>query len=327
MANARDYATAAGSSTVHPFASAAAERVARDTEFKAPLIEALGSGGGIRAFCAGVGVEYPDIALASRAMTAAEMASCRKNGVVDATGIQFGYDGIAIATSRKAPHLDLTLRHLYLALARVVPHPNEPGRVVPNPYRTWRDIHEDLPAVAIRIYGPPSTSGTRDVLTGGVMVQGCRSFAQLRAMEKSEPERFRILCQTIREDGVYVDAGENDNLIVRKLTLSDTAAGIFGFSFFDQNRDLVQAALIERVAPSYESIYAREYPLSRPLYLYVKQSHLKHIPGLEAFLREMVSPGAVGEEGYLVDKGLIPLPPEERERNAAEVARLITGIH
>ena len=318
----RDHVLAVGSSTVYPFATLAAERVGRSTEFKTPQIEAWGSGGGIRLFCNGIGAKEADIAFASRRMTASERARCEENGVSDLLELLLGWDGIVLATAVSVPSLELTLTDIYLALAREVPNPNDEPELVPNPYHRWSDLNATLPKLPIYVYGPPTTSGTRDVLVEQALVAGCRTQTWLSTLEHSDPVAFRHGCRALREDGIYVSTGENDNLIVRKIVESDHAVGIFGFSYYDQNRDRLRASAIEGVEPTYDSIYDRRYPLARPLFLYVKGAHLDSIPGLFAFLEEIVSDRAAGEEGYLVERGLIPLPEAERRANGQTIANL-----
>lgn len=314
-AAARDYVFAVGSSTVFPFATKVAESIGRTTRFKSPQVEAWGTGGGIKLFCQGVGVDEADVALASREMTADEHTRCAANGVSEILGLRFGSDGITIA-SRKGFPLRLTLRDLYLALAREVPNRDAEGLLIANPYRRWSQIDSRLPEAPILVYGPPLTSGTRDLLAQRGLSRGCRTFHWLRQLEAEDPERFREACGAIREDGVYVSAGENDNLIVRKVAASDHAVGIFGFSYYDQNRDLLQAAEIEGITPSFESIFDGRYPLTRPLFVYAKLAHLHWVPGLLPFLQELISAQAVGEEGYLTEYGLVPLPEDERANSA-----------
>jgi phosphate transport system substrate-binding protein len=313
---ARDYVLAVGSSTVFPFATTVAEQVGRLTQLKSPQVEAWGTGGGIKLFCQGVGAAEVDVALASREMTGEELARCAGNGISDILKLRFASDGITLVTERELS-LHLTLRALYLALARQVPEPsNAAGELIANPYGLWSELDPRLPEIPIKVYGPPLTSGTRDLLVAQALAPGCRTFAWLRARETTDPDAFRVTCGAIREDGVYATTGENDNLIVRKVAESDHAVGILGFSYYDQNRDLLRAADIEGIAPSFESIYEARYPLARPLYLYVKLAHLHRIPGLLPFLEEFVSARAIGEDGYLIDHGLIPIPEDERRINA-----------
>jgi phosphate transport system substrate-binding protein len=319
---ARDYVFAVGSSTVFPFATIVAEQISRRARLRAPQVEAWGTGGGVKLFCQGVGAEQVDVALASREMTEEELARCAANGVGEILKLRVGSDGISFATP-KGLSLELTLRDLYLALAKSVPGSAETrGELIANPYRLWSDIDPALPELPIKIYGPPLTSGTRDLLAEQGLMPGCRMLPELAELEAADPETFRQACASIREDGVYTTTGENDNLIVRKVAASDHAVGIFGFSYFDQNRDILQAAGIGGVTPSFETIHEGTYPLARPLYVYVKLAHLHRIPGLFPFLEEFVDARAVGEEGYLIDHGLVPVPEEERAMNE----RLLEGV-
>ncbi len=322
MAIARDYVLSVGSSTVFPFATTIAERIGKTTRFKTPQVEALGSGGGFKLFCQGIGVDHPDIALASREIKATELKQCIANKVGELEEIKFGYDGIVFASNKEAPHMSLTPKYVYLALAKRVPDPAGAKRLIPNPYQRWSGVNPRLPDLPIKVYGPPITSGTRDVLLERALEPGCRSIVWMNGMRRTDPEQYEQTCQTIREDGPYVNSGENDNLLVRKLIQSKDAVAIFGFSFFDQNRDNLQAADCNGVQPSFDTLYEQIYPLSRPLYTYVKHAHIGWIPGLRAFLRELVSDGATGEDGYLVERGLVPLPEAERRANLEKVLAL-----
>lgn len=309
-AQARDQIRIVGSSTVFPFSTTVAERFGKSTDFKTPVVESTGSGGGLKLFCAGVGVQHPDMTNSSRRIKASEVNMCAENGVADIVEVKIGYDGIVIANSKKARRYDLTLKDLFLALAKDVPDGN--GKLIPNPYMTWNDVNPDLPSTKIEVLGPPPTSGTRDAFVELALEGGCKSFDWIKALKKSDNNRYKAICHTIREDGAYVEAGENDNLIVQKLEANPDALGIFGFSFLDQNSDKVQGSKIEGVEPEFELIAEGEYPVSRPLYFYVKKAHVGVIPGIAEFLAEFTSDKAVGEDGYLADKGLIPMPDDER---------------
>jgi len=321
-ASARDYISIVGSSTVYPFATVVAENFGKTTNFKTPKIESTGSGGGFKLFCAGVGVDTPDITNASRAIKSSEAKTCAKNGVTDIIEVKIGYDGIAIANSKKASRLSLTIKDLYLALAKEVPDPGGAKRVVANPYKTWRDVDRSLPNIKIEVLGPPPTSGTRDAFTELVMEEGCKHFDWIKAMSKSNKGEFKRICHTVREDGGYVEAGENDNLIVQKLISNPDALGVFGFSFLDQNTDKVQGSAIDGVKPTFESIADGSYPVSRPLFFYVKKAHVGTIPGISEYLAEFTSDKAWGETGYLSDRGLIPMPTAERRKYAGAVKTL-----
>jgi len=321
-ATARDYISIVGSSTVYPFATVVAEQFGKTTRYKTPKIESTGSGGGMKLFCAGVGVEHPDITNASRRMKKSELEQCRGNGVNDVVEVKIGYDGIAFANSKRAPQMEITLRDLYLALAKQVPNPDGSATLVDNPYTTWSQVNPSLPNSAIEVLGPPPTSGTRDAFVELAMEGGCKQFDWIKAMKKSDKRAYKRVCHTIREDGAYVEAGENDNLIVQKLEANPAAFGIFGFSFLDQNSDMVQGAKINTVAPEFDAIANGSYPVSRPLYFYVKGAHVEVIPGMKDFLREFTSERAWGDEGYLTDKGLIPMPTQERKQFANDAAKL-----
>lgn len=325
VAAGRDYISMVGSSTVYPFATAVAEHFGKSGKFKTPKVESTGTGGGFKLFCSGVGVQYPDISNASRAIKKTEFENCQKAGVKDIAEIKIGYDGIVVAQSKKAKaKLDLTRKELYLALAKRVPDPAKPeaGDLVENPYKTWNEINPKLPKSKIEVLGPPPTSGTRDAFSELVLEAGCSEIPWIKAKKESDEAWFKNVCMTIREDGGYIEAGENDNLIVQKLEANPTAAGIFGFSFLDQNTDKLRAATIDGVAPSYEAIASGKYPVSRPLFFYVKKAHVGVIPGIEAYVAEFTSEKAFGPEGYLAEKGLIPLPDAERKKVAAEAKKL-----
>ncbi len=322
-AQARDQVLAVGSSTVYPFATAAAEQLGQTTRFRTPQVEAWGSGGGIKRFCHGLGVGESDLVFASREMAESEVARCARNGVTDLFRMPFGWDGIVLATARQGPELKLTLKDLYLALGAWVPAPDGEARLTPNPYHRWSELNPDLPDVPIYVYGPPGTSGTRDFLVEKALLGGCRAFGWLRDLEMTDPESFRLSCGKIREDGPYVSVGENDNLIVRKVAASAHAVGIFGFSYYDQNRDRLKAAEIDRVTPEFESIYDATYVLARPLYIYVKGAHVRAVPGLGDYLQLLISERASGSDGYLVDRGLIPLDHDKRTRAAAELVEYL----
>ena len=321
-ASARDHINIVGSSTVYPFATVVAEQFGKSTQFKTPKIESTGSGGGLKLFCAGVGVEHPDITNSSRRIKESEVESCAKNGVKDIIEVKIGYDGIVIADSKKSPQLNLTLKDVFLALAKTVPDPKGGEKLVANPYKTWKDVNSDLPNIAIAVLGPPPTSGTRDAFVELAMEGGCGQFSWIKEMKKTDKNAYKNACHTIREDGAYVEAGENDNLIVQKLDANPNAVGIFGFSFLEQNADKVQGATIDGIAPEFESIADGSYPVSRSLYFYVKKAHVDVIPGIREFLAEFSSEKAWGEEGYLADKGLIPMPEAERQKFASDVASL-----
>ncbi len=320
---ARDYVSVVGSSTVYPFTTTVAEQVGRAGKFKTPKVESTGTGGGIKLFCGGVGVQHPDVVNASRAIKASELQACEKSGVKDVIEVKVGYDGIVVANSKKGKPYRLTRQQLYLALAKQVPDAAVAGTLVANPYKTWNQIDKSLPAERIEVLGPPPTSGTRDAFLELVMEPGCQAFAWVKTLKDVDDSRFKRVCHAIREDGVYVEAGENDNLIVQKLEANPRALGIFGYSFLEENISQIQGAPIDGVVPDFDNIAASKYPVSRPLFIYVKNQHLGVIPGLREFVAEYVSERSMGEEGYLADRGLVPMPAAELAKvRAAVVARL-----
>jgi phosphate transport system substrate-binding protein len=304
--SARDSINIVGSSTVYPFTTTVAEQFGRGGKFKSPKVESTGTGGGIKLFCNGVGPQYPDVANASRRIKPAELATCQKNGVKDVVEIKVGYDGIVLAENKSASEMKLTLKDVYLALAKNVPDPANPNALIPNPYVTWKDVNKSLPAKKIEVLGPPPTSGTRDSFVELYMEAGCRGFAWLDAVRTQDEPRFKRACGTLREDGHFVEAGENDNLIVQKLVANKDAIGIFGFSFLDENMDKLKGAIVNGVEPTFETVSSGKYPAARPLFIYVKKQHVGVIQGIPEFVAEYTSEKAIGEEGYLADKGLIP---------------------
>jgi phosphate transport system substrate-binding protein len=305
---------------VYPFATVVAENFGRRSAgFKTPKIEPTGSGGGIKAFCAGVGVQHPDIANSSRRITASEVADCNKNGVAQIVEVKIGYDGIVLANAKASPHYQVTLRDVYLALAKDGPDRAGAQKLVPNPYTKWSEINSALPADDINVLGPPPTSGTRDAFNELVMEGGCKTIPWVVALPR---DQYLAACHTLRDDGRYIDAGENDNLIVQKLVASPRQLGIFGYSFLEQNADKVQGAHINGVAPDFDSIADGKYPVSRPLYFYVKKAHVNVIPGIREYIAEFTSDAAVGEFGYLGDNGLIPLADQERAEVQAQAKNL-----
>jgi len=308
----RNTISVVGSSTVYPFATVVAERFGKKTSFSTPKIEATGSGGGMKLFCNGVGLNTPDITNASRRIKKSEFDKCQNNGVKEIVEVHIGFDGIAVANSKKAGQLQLTRKDLFLALADQVPNPDGSESLVKNPYQTWEQVNASLPNIKIEVIGPPPTSGTRDAFAELAMEGGCKTFGWIKAMKKSDKSMYKSVCHTVREDGLYIEAGENDNLIVQKLDNNPNALGIFGFSFLEQNDDKVQGSIIEGKSPEFETIADGSYPISRPLYFYVKKAHMGSIPGIEEFLAEFTSEGAMGDDGYLLDKGLIPLSSDER---------------
>ncbi len=298
-----------GSSTVYPFTAAVAERLGQSGVFKTPIVEATGTGGGIKLFCSGVGPNTPDMVNASRKIKSSELEQCKKNGVTSITEIPIGFDGIVLANSVDAPHFSLTKAQVFLALAKEIP---VNGKLEPNRFVNWRQIDSALPDEKIEIYGPPPTSGTRDAFVELLMEKACESFSEFEAAYPEERERKKR-CHLIREDGIYIDAGENDNIIVQKLKSNPMALGIFGFGFLEENASAVQGSHINGVQPTFDNILDQKYTVSRSLYIYVKNGHADLIPGIREFVREYTSEAAFGPEGYLALQGLIPMREEERE--------------
>ena len=330
-AQARDQVRAAGSSTVFPYAQAAAEEYAKKTGKKAPVVESLGTGGGFKAFCAGVGENTTDIATASRRIKASEFAMCQGNGVKNITEVLIGYDGLSIAHSRKDKvEYDLTATDLFKALASEVP---QGGKWVPNPYKTWNQIKPGLPNMPIRVFGPPPTSGTRDAFVELVMDVGCEASGTMDAakasMEKAAYDKLKKeKCGRMRQDGPFVEAGENDNLIVARLDSDPQAFGIFGYSFLSENADKLKSVAINGVKPSEKTIADFSYPVSRPLYFYVKNDHRKVVPGLDEFVKVFVSEDSIGANGFNIERGLTPLEPKAlaKWRDAAEKGFPMKGL-
>ena len=319
VAQARDQIRIVGSSTVFPFSTAVAEQFGKSTQFKTPVVESTGSGGGLKLFCAGSGEGHPDITNASRRIKSSEVELCAKNGVADIVEVKIGYDGIVFANSTKSDQMTLSLKHLFLALAKDVP---VDGELVANPHKMWSDIDASLPSTKIEVLGPPPTSGTRDAFVELAMEGGAKKIPMLKAMLKSNKKKFKAVAHGLREDGVFVEAGENDNLIVQKLEANPAAFGILGFSFLDQNSDRLQGSKVAGVEPEFEAIAAGDYPVSRSLFFYVKKAHVDMVPGVREFVAEFTNDRAWGDEGYLTDKGLIPLPSDERAKVKAQAMSL-----
>ena len=321
LAQSRDYISIVGSSTVYPFSTVVAERFGRASGAPTPKVESTGSGGGLKLFCAGVGTGHPDITNASRQIKKSEFEQCQRNGVKDIIEVQIGFDGIVLANSVKAKTLNLTTKDIFLALAKEVPH-GDAEKLVPNPYTTWKQVNPALPDIRIEVLGPPPTSGTRDAFSELAMEAGCKSFDWIKKIKDSDEDRFLAICHALREDGHFIEAGENDNLIVQKLEANPKAVGIFGFSFLEQNSDKVHGSLVNGVAPTFDTIADKSYPVSRPLFFYVKKAHIGVVPNIEGYLAEFTSEKAWGDEGYLADKGLIPMPESKREEVASRVKSL-----
>ena len=305
---ARDQIRIVGSSTVYPFSAAVAEQFGRTRGFKTPVVESTGTGGGIKLFCSGVGDQTPDIANASRRMKDTELAACQAAGVGEIVEVKIGYDGIVIANSIKAKPIALKKQYLFLALAKQVP---VNGKLAPNPYQKWSDIDKSLPAIKIEVLGPPPTSGTRDAFAELALEAGAKTFPMLADLKAKDEEAFKAIAHAIREDGAYVEAGENDNLIVQKLAANPNALGVFGYSFLEENTDKLRGNTVDGAAPSFDAISDGSYGISRALYFYVKKAHIGRVPGLTEFIAAFLSNAAASEDGYLADKGLIPLDDDE----------------
>lgn len=320
--SSRDYINIVGSSTLYPFTTTVAEQFGRGGRFRTPKVESTGTGGGIKLFCNGVGVQHPDIVNASRRIKQTEVDSCARNGVKDIVEVKVGYDGIVLAHSKKAPPMKVTRKDVYLALAKQVPDPANPTVLIANPYKTWKQVNGALPDQKIEVLGPPPTSGTRDAFVELIMESGCSSFTWIKTLKDVDERRFKTVCDSIREDGGYVEAGENDNLIVQKLEANPTSVGLFGYSYLEENEDKLTGSPLEGVSPEFETIASGKYPASRPLFIYVKKAHIGVIPGIQEFIAEYVSDKALGEEGYLADKGLIPPSDAERGKIRADAIAL-----
>lgn len=344
QASARETISVVGSSTVYPFSTVVAERFGKSSDFKAPKVESTGSGGGLKLFCKGVGVSHPDVTNASRRIKESEFQQCQQNGVTDIVEVLIGFDGIVLANAKGSEQMELTRKEIYLALAKMVPGPD--GKLIENPNMTWKDVNSALPATKIEVLGPPPTSGTRDAFVELALEGGARAIkdiAKLRKLKADQTDEItaivaklgaedawaaavdkkgkkakgkdvvKLISHSVREDGAYIEAGENDNLIVNKLVANPSALGIFGFSFLDQNSDKVQGSVIDGMEPTFDAIADGAYKVSRPLYFYVKKAHIGVVPGIEEFINVFVSEDTIGEDGYLIDKGLIPLGEEQYE--------------
>ena len=309
-----------GSSTVAPFATAVAEQFGAVTAWPTPVVETTGTGGGFKAFCLGTGPENPSITNASRPIRDAERAFCRTNGIQDPVEFRIGYDGIVLANSKAGPDFDITKAELYRALAKDLP--DGQGGFAPNPYKTWREVSPSLPDEPILVFGPPPTSGTRDAFVELGMEEGALSEPQMAALREEDEVDFRTRAHTIRTDGVWIDFGENDAAIVQSLTKTPTAIGILGFSFLEQNSDRVKAARLAGVDADFVHIKDGDYGLSRMIFFYMKRENLGVVPGLAGFATEFVSDGAMGPDGYLLEKGLIPLTEDDRLAEQARAAAL-----
>jgi len=319
VAQARDQIRIVGSSTVYPFATVVAEKFGISTKFKTPVVESTGSGGGLKIFCQGIGPSQIDITNSSRRIKGREVKKCAKNGITDITEVKIGYDGIVIANSKNAEQMNLDRKHIWLALGKNV---MVDGEIIPNPHKTWKDVDPSLPNTKIEVLGPPPTSGTRDAFVELALEGGCKKFQSIKKIKKTDKKAFKRLCHTIREDGIYIEAGENDNLIISKLEDNSKALGVFGYSFLDQNKNKIQGTIVEDNAPTFENISSGKYPVSRSLFFYIKNAHVGKIPGISEYIAEFTSEKSFGTGGYLQEKGLIPSPDAER----AEVRTNALGL-
>lgn len=307
-----------GSSTVYPFITSVAENFAHNNNYRTPVIEATGTGGGFKLFCAGIGTNFPDFVNASRKIHNSEINKCQEKGIINPLEIKIGYDGIVLANSNLSTKYKLTTRQIFLAVANQVPDPKDPAKLIANPYKKWQDIDKNLPNKTIAIYGPPTTSGTRDAFVELTLIPICQELVAFKNNFNNEKIRNKK-CQIIRSDGHFIEAGENDNLIVQKLKNNPDALGIFGFGFFDENRQLLQVAQIDEIEANYENIVNKSYKISRPLFVYFKKEHLDLFPSSVNFIDELLSKNTLGFEGYLLQKGLIPLTEMELQKVRDEV--------
>jgi phosphate transport system substrate-binding protein len=314
-ASARDQIRIVGSSTVYPFTTAVAEQFGKSGAGKTPVVESTGTGGGMKLFCAGVGVGHPDLTNASRAMKKSEYEECQKNGVKDIVEIKVGIDGLTIAQSKAGPPTKLTMEQVFLALAAQVP--DKEGKLIDNPHKNWSDIDQSLPNVKIEVLGPPPTSGTRDSFHELFMEVGAKKIEALKELQK-DAKGFEKVWKSVRKDGAYVEAGENDNVIVQKLEANKNAYGIFGYSFLEENTAKLKGVPIDGIDPVYDSIASGKYKGARPLFVYVKKQHVGVVPGIDKFVAEYTSGKALSKDGYLARKGLVALPKADLDKVMAD---------
>ena len=317
---ARDQIRIVGSSTVYPFTTTVAEAFGKATGMKTPVVESTGTGGGMKLFCSGAGEDTPDFTNASRRIKKSEFEDCTKNGVDGIVEIKVGFDGLSIAHAKDAKDFALTKQQVFMALAKQIP--GKDGKLVDNPNKLWSDVDAALPATKIEVLGPPPTSGTRDSFAELVMEAGALKFDSLAELKKSDAKAFDKVWKSMREDGGYVEAGENDNLIVQKLQANPDALGIFGFSFLEENASTIKDVAIDGVQASYDTIADGSYKVARPLFIYAKKQHVDVIPGMKEFIAEYISAKALGEDGYLADKGLVTLPGDQAEKTRAVATAL-----
>lgn len=310
-----------GSSTVYPFVATIAESFGRETQYRTPIVEATGTGGGFKLFCSGVGSNYPDVSNASRKIKKSEIERCSSNNISNPLEVKIGYDGIVLANTSSSQKFNISTNHIFLALADKIPDQSN-SELVDNYYKKWIEIDPKLPDVEIAVYGPPPTSGTRDAFVELVMEKACDNFKLFKQKYPDSKKRHK-LCQIIRSDGKFIEAGENDNLIVQKLKSNPDALGIFGFSFLQENKDLIQASVVDNIEPSFDSIISGNYKISRSLYMYFKKESIDLIPGMREFIDEVVSSNTIGIDGYLLQKGLIPLSDLETKQIRSNMAKFL----
>ncbi len=322
---ARDQIRIVGSSTVYPFTTTVAEAFGKASGMKTPVVESTGTGGGMKLFCAGVGEDTPDFTNASRAIKKSEFEDCKKNGVTDIVEIKVGFDGLSLAQSKEAKPFELTKLQIFLALAKEIP--DKDGKLITNPNKLWSDVDASLPKTKIEVLGPPKTSGTRDSFAELAMGAGAEKIDSLKALKEKDSKAFDAIWKAMREDGAFVEAGENDNLIVQKLQANPEAVGIFGYSFLEENAKTIEDIKVDGVAATYETIADGSYKMSRPLFIYVKKQHIDSVPGMKEFIAEYASEKALGPDGYLADKGLITLPADQAKMSmeAAKSLAVISG--
>ena len=318
----RDYLMIVGSTTVYPFSTLVVDAYLKQSGAKAPLAQATGSGGGLMLFCAGTGAMDPDITYASRRIRKSEYDSCQRNGVKEIIEVKIGYDGIVLAQSGKTPSLKLVLKDIYTALGKEIPDPGGTDKMVPNPHKTWKDVNGELPERIIEVLGPSRGSGTRTIFTNLVMEDGCEHYQRLMKLKHENRLEFRTMCRRFRDDGAYIQAGEDDSQTIRNLETNRNALAILSFGVLEQNSDRIQGVSIDGVIPDFNTIADASYPVSRPLYLYVKKAHVGEIPGIREFLAEFTSEKAWGKDGYLSEHGLVPMRDAERRKVADTVKNL-----
>ncbi len=310
IANAQSQSlSVVGSSTVYPFTSLVAERFSQVFGGTTPKIESTGTGGGFKLFCAGIGSDYPDISNASRPIKDSEVKLCADNGISEPLEIKIGFDGIVLGQSLGTGTIRLSREQLFTALARELPDAS--GNLSFNQHQQWSSIDPSLPDQEIRVYGPPPTSGTRDAFVELAMEEGCKEAAHMDKVKAIDEERFNTVCSAIREDGAFIEAGENDNLIIQRLVSNPESVGIFGYSFLEANLDKIAGVPIDGAVPTFESIEAGSYPLSRPLFIYVKSENAQQLPTLSKFIDFYASEASMGPDGFLAERGLVPLPNSE----------------